>query len=110
MADTTRSESKPRNGQRARRPKADNGAAPAADREAAPFGHGILDEPAAEVPPAPAQETIAEAQPKPAPAPEPSPAVAEAAPPPAEAPATPPHRRGTEDQEGPRGFDAETNN
>ena len=61
MADTTRSESKPRNGQRPRRSKAD--AAPAGDEAAdTGFGHGILEEPPA-APPAEEPESAAEAEP-----------------------------------------------
>ncbi len=65
MADTTRSESKPRNGLRSRRTKADS-APPATeetapDREDLPFGHGILEEAAA--PATVTEEPIAEAPP-----------------------------------------------
>ncbi|MFL5341889.1 MAG: transcription termination factor Rho [Gemmataceae bacterium] len=102
MADTTRSESKPRNGQRPRRGKAD--ATPAGDEGAdTGFGHGILEElPAA--PPAGEPEPAAKAEP--APAHDSPPARAAEA---AEDERAPARRRAQEDEEGPRGFDAETN-
>ena len=116
MADITRSESKPRNGQRTRRPKAEPTTTSTADDTAMesqelPFGHGILEE-AAEAPPAAAvAEPPAEVPSETAPAPESPPAaeVPAAESPAPDAPPTPPRRRGPGDEDGPRGFDAETN-